>query len=137
MEALAQCWFTRVHRPERDRHRADDGSITSTCRYCRQPLVSWDRGTWSLATGLDMGRLAELTLGRTLTVVDKYDDLIVRRFPIRHLDDEDAVEAFKLELRAQFGLDDPDTTLVLRDSAPPPRKRRVRPAAGELSPDPG
>ena len=74
--------------------------------------------------------MAELTGGRTLTLLDASDDLIVRRFPIRHLDNEADVEAFKQELRAQYGLDEPGTTLVLRDSAPP-RKRKIR-----LSPPP-
>ncbi|WP_067612719.1 hypothetical protein [Novosphingobium sp. FSW06-99] len=130
MEALAQCWFTRVHRPVRDRHRDSDGSMVSTCRYCHRQLVSWDRSNWNLAGGLDVSRLAELTGGRTLTLLDASDDLIVRRFPIRHLDNEADVEAFKQELRAQYGLDEPGTTLVLRDSAPP-RKRKIR-----LSPPP-
>jgi hypothetical protein len=136
MEALTQCWFTRVHRPERERHRESDGSLTSTCRYCHRPLVSWDRENWNLSNGLDVSRLAELTTGRTLTLIDMLDDLIVRRFPIRHLEDEAAVEAFKQELREQYGLDEPGSTLVLRDSSPPPRKRRIRPSAGDPLPPP-
>lgn len=130
MEALTQCWFTRVHRPERERHRQDDGSLTSTCRYCHRPLVSWDRDNWNLANGLDVSRLAELTSGRTLTVIDTLEDLIVRRFPVRHLDSEAAIDTFKQELRTQYGLDDPGTTLVLRDSAPPAkRKPRTQPGS--------
>ena len=137
MQALAQCWFTRVHRPERERHRADDGSLASTCRYCRRALVSWDRETWNLADGLDVSRLAELTSGRTLTVIDMVDDLIVRRFAIRHLEDEAAVDAFKQDVRTQYGLDDPASTLVLRDSAPTPRKRKIRPDPGSALPGAG
>ena len=133
MEALTQCWFTRVHRPVRERHRHDDGSLTSTCRYCSRPLVTWDHVNWNLSNGLDMSRLAELTSGRTLTLIDTSEDLIVRRIPIRHLVNEDDVEAFKLELRAQYGLDDPATTLVLRDSAPS-RKRKSRFQPGAESP---
>lgn len=136
MVALTQCWFTRVHRPERERHRESDGSLTSSCRYCHRPLVSWDRENWNLSNGLDVSRLAELTSGRTLTLIDMLDDLIVRRFPIRHLEDEAAVEAFKQELREQYGLDEPGTTLVLRDSSPPPRRRRVRPGPGDPVPPP-
>jgi len=138
MVALTQCWYTRVHRPMRERHRDSDGSLTSNCRYCNRPLVSWDRENWSLSGGLDVSRLADMTSGRTLTVIDMLDDLVVRRFPVRHLDNEADVDALKQELRAQYGLDEPGTTLVLRDSAPP-RKRRIRfPAAPhEPAPDPG
>eukprot|EP01042_Synura_sphagnicola_P023809 gene23809-30399_t len=89
-----------------------------------RPLISWDHETWNLANGLDMSRLTELTSGRTLTLIDMVDDLIVRRFAIRDLYDEAAVEAFKQDLRRQYGLDNPASTLVLRDSAPPLRKRR-------------
>jgi hypothetical protein len=136
MVALTQCWYTRVHRPERERHRDDDGSLTSTCRYCHRHLVSWDRGHWTLADGLDVSRLVELTSGRTLTLIDEVDDLIVRRFPIRHLDCEADVDAFKQQLREQYGLDDPGSALVLRDSAPArKRKPRIQPG-GDPRPDP-
>ena len=129
-EALTQCWFTRVHRPVRERHRDADGSMTSTCRYCHRPLVSWDHANWNLSNGFDVSRLVELTSGRTLTLIDTMGDLIVRRIPIRHLPDEDAVNAFKLELRAQYALNDPDTTLILIDSAPRASRRgRPKPAA--------
>jgi hypothetical protein len=137
MQALTQCWYTRAHRPVKERHRGEDGSLTSTCRYCERALVSWDRVNWNLADGLDVSRLAELTNGRTLTLIDTVEDLIVRRFPIRHLVDEAEVEAFKQDLRAQYGLDDPGTSLVLRDSAPPLRKRRIRIDPGEPAPGPG
>jgi len=136
MEALTQCWFTRVHRPVRERHRDDDGALTSMCRYCHRPLVSWDHANWNLANGLDMSRLAELTGGRTLTLIDSLEDLIVRRFSIRHLETEAEVDAFKQELRAQYALDEPGTTLVLRDSAPP-RKRKPRFQPGSDAPPPG
>jgi hypothetical protein len=134
MVALTQCWYTRVHRPVRERHRDSDGSVTSTCRYCDRPLVTWDHHSWNLANGLDVSRLAELTSGRTLTLIDMLEDLIVRRFPIRHLDNEADVEALKRELRDQYGLDEPGSSLVLRDSAPP-RKRKVRfPPGAEARP---
>ncbi len=137
MQALTQCWFTRVHRPERERHRQGDGSLTSSCRYCQRALVSWDRENWVLSGGLDVSRLAEMTSGRTLTLIDMVDDLIVRRFSIRHLEDEAAVDAFKQEVRMQYAMDDPASTLVLRDSAGTPRKRRTRPGTGEPLPGPG
>jgi hypothetical protein len=137
MVALTQCWFTRAHRPVRERHRDSDGSLTSTCRYCHRPLVSWDRENWNLANGLDVSRLVELTSGRTLTLIDMLDDLIVRRFPIRHLDNEADVEALKQELRVQYGLGDPGSTLVLRDSSPPRKRRlRIQPGSGDPLSDP-
>ncbi len=127
MEALTQCWFTRVHRPERERRRQSDGSVASTCRYCHRQLVSWDRENWSLSDGLNVSRLAETTNGRTLTLIDMVEDLIVRRISIRHLETEAEVDAFKAELATQYGLNEPGSTLVLRDSAPPARKRKSRP----------
>jgi len=139
MEALTQCWFTRVHRPVRERHRDSDGSVTSTCRYCDRPLVSWDRQNWNLSNGFDVSRLVELTSGRTLTLMDTLGDLIVRRFSIRHLETEAEVDAFKQDLRAQYGLDDPDTTLELLDSEPRARRTRAKPVppdAGTALPDP-
>ncbi|KUR76550.1 hypothetical protein AQZ50_13345 [Novosphingobium sp. Fuku2-ISO-50] len=126
MEALTQCWYTRMHRPERARHRESDGSVTSTCRYCRRPLVSWDRVNWSLSNGLDVSHLAEITSGRTLTLIDTLDDLIIRRFPVRHLGSEAEVDALKQELRAEYALDEPGSTLVLRDSAQPRGRRRAK-----------
>jgi hypothetical protein len=141
MEALTQCWFTRVHRPERERHRDSDGSVTSACRYCRRPLVSWDRVNWNLSNGLDVSRLAEITSGRTLTLIDTLDDLIIRRFPVRHIGSEAEVDALKQELRTEYALDEPGSTLVLRDSAQPRGRRRAKappealPPIAPLSPD--
>lgn len=133
MEALTQCWFTRVHRPERERHRESDGSVSSTCRYCQRPLVSWDRVNWNLSNGLDVSHLAEITSGRTLTLIDTLDDLIIRRFPVRHLGSEAEIEALKQELRAEYALDEPGSTLVLRDSAQPRGRRRAK-AQAEIPP---
>jgi hypothetical protein len=47
------------------------------------------------------------------------------------LNDEEAIDAFKLELREKYGIDDEDTTLELRDSAGAKRKtvRKVTHAA--------
>ncbi len=137
MEALPQCWFTRVHRPDRERHRQADGSVTGTCRYCQRALISWDRENWGLSDGLDVSRLVEMTTGRTLTLVDTLGDLIVRRFPVRHLGSEAEIDAFKNDLRAQYGLDDADTTLELRDSAPlrARRKARIQPGVSLPMPD--
>lgn len=134
MEALTQCWFTRIHRPERERHRESDGSLTSTCRYCHRPLVTWDRVHWNLANGIDVSRLAELATGRILTLIDTLDELILRRFSVGHLQTEEEIDAFKAELRAEFGLDEPGSTLELRDSAPRRAKRKVPPAVAAPPP---
>lgn len=116
-QALTQCWFTRIHRPERARAHAGDGSTTSTCRYCRRAIVSWDRAHWSLADGFDVTRLAETVSGRFLTLYDAAGDFVVHRYPVGHLADEAAVEAFKAALAAEHGLDDEGSTLSLLDSA--------------------
>lgn len=129
MEALTPCWYTRVHRPVRARTHGEDGSVSSTCRYCNQPLISWNRRDWSLDTGINMSRLAEQTCGRMLTLVDPQSDMVVRRIALGHLESEDAITAFKAEIAAQFGLDEPDNTLELRDSAIPGRRLRTKPPA--------
>lgn len=131
MEALTQCWFTRIHRPERARHREPDGSVRSTCRYCQRAIVSWDREAWSLSDGFDVSRLAETASGRFLTLYDTAGDFVVHRYTVAHLNDEEAITAYKLQLREEYGLDDPDTTLELRDSQRRPGKgaaRRSKPA---------
>jgi hypothetical protein len=75
MEALTQCWFTRVHQPERKRHREADGSVSSLCRHCHRPIISWNRLNWFLAGGFNLTRLAE-TAARFITVLDREDDYI-------------------------------------------------------------
>lgn len=123
MESLTKCWFTREHLPDRVRRHESDGSLHSTCRYCRRPVVTWDRRNWSLANGIDLSRLAEMAGGRVLTLIDTLSDYVVRRFTVAHLASEEEVEAYKLDLRAQYRVDEPDSALELRDSAPP-RVRR-------------
>ncbi|MDF8333161.1 hypothetical protein [Novosphingobium cyanobacteriorum] len=130
-EALTQCWFTRIHLPERHRHKEADGSTSSTCRYCHRPIVSWSKDAWSLATGLDVSRLAATASGRYLWLHDREADYVIHRYTVKHLNDEEAIEAFKERLRAEYNLDDPDTTLVLMDSHPPKRKRPVRKAGAK------
>ena len=126
MEALTQCWFTRVHLPERAREHYDDGSVISSCRYCQRRIVSWTSNTWSLADGFNVSRAAELACGRYLTLQDVASDYVVRRFAVAHLPDEEAVAAYKNELREQFGLDDPESTLDLLDSQSPARRVPAR-----------
>jgi hypothetical protein len=119
VEALKQCWFTREHRPARERHREQDGSYTSTCRYCHRDLVSHDRETWSLAGEFDPTLLSQ---GRVLTLIDTYEDLIIRRVSVRDVANEADVDVIKKDLRARYGVDDPGSTLILRDSGNPRRR---------------
>lgn len=137
-EALTQCWFTREHRPTALRHHEDDGSTFSLCRHCGRRIVSWAKHRWSIADGLDISRLAETTNGRFLTVLDSEDDLVVRRFTLAHLADEEAIVAFKAELRKRYAMDEPGSDLTLIDSAqtsPPRRGRKAIQAPAFRAPD--
>ena len=125
-EALTQCWYTREHRPTALRYHEDDGSTFSICRYCGRRIVTWGKHRWSIADGLDVSRLAETVVGRFLTVLDKADELVVRRFTVDHLPDEAAIDVFKDELRERYAMDEPGSDLTLVDSAEeqPPRRTR-------------
>ena len=128
-EALTQCWFTREHHPTAVRYHEDDGATFSLCRHCGRRIVSWGKHHWSIADGLDIAHLAETTNGRFLTVLDSADDLVVRRFTIDHLPDEDAIAAFKAELRERYCMDEPGSDLTLIDSAQiKPARRSKAPA---------
>ena len=124
--ALSQCWFTREHQPNAVRFHEDDGSTFSICRHCGRRIVTWGKHRWSIADGLDISRLAETTTGRFLTVLDKADELVVRRFTVDHLPDEAAIELFKDELRERYGMDEPGSDLTLIDSAMTKPARRAR-----------
>ena len=126
--APTQCWFTREHRPTALRHHEDDGSTFSICRHCGRRIVSWGKHRWSIADGLDISRLAEAINGRFLTVLDSADDLVVRRFTLEHLADEEAIEAFKRELRERYAMNEPGSDLTLIDSAQTASPRRGRKA---------
>ena len=125
-EALTQCWYTREHRPTALRYHEDDGSTFSICRHCGRRIVTWGRHRWSIADGLDISRLTETVVGRFLTVLDKADELVVRRFTVDHLPDEAAIAVFKDELRERYGMDEPGSDLTLIDSAEVTPKRRLR-----------
>jgi hypothetical protein len=80
--------------------------------------------------------LAETVTGRFLTVLDSADEFVVRRFTVDHLADEEAVEAFKLELRERYGMDEPGNDLTLLDSADrkAPSPRKASPMASRAGP---
>lgn len=121
--ALSQCWFTRAHQPTAWRAHEDDGGIYSICRHCGRRIVTWGRHRWSIADGFDVSHLAETVTGRLLTVLDSADEFVVRRFTVDHLPDEAAIDAFKLELRERYGMDEPGSDLTLLDSAEKKAKR--------------
>lgn len=135
--ALSQCWFTRAHQPTAWRAHEDDGGIYSICRHCGRRIVTYGKHRWSIADGLDVARLAETVTTRFLTVLDSADELVVRRFTVDHLPDEEAIEAFKLELRERYGMDEPGSDLTLLDSADKKaaRPRKVPPMAARAAPD--
>lgn len=116
MLALTQCWYTRKHVPDGPRHRADDGSVTSHCRHCTKKIVSWQKGSWYLADGFNVTRLAESTQRRFLYLLDIADDMIVARYPVGHLDSEEAIEEYKQQLREEHELDEKHGEYVLLDS---------------------
>lgn len=133
--ALSQCWFTRQHQPTAWRAHEDDGAIYSICRHCGRRIVTYGKHSWSIADGLNVTRLAETVTTRFLTVLDSADELVVRRFTVDHLPDEEAIDAFKLELRERYGMDEPGSDLTLLDSAdkkvPRPRKAPPMPVRRE------
>lgn len=116
MLALTQCWFTRTHLPENKKHREEDDSWTSYCRYCGRKIVSWDKSSWSLAGGFNVSRLAETTRTRYLYLVDLGDDFVVARFVVTHLESEEAIEDYKQQLMIEHNVHEPGSGLVLRDS---------------------
>jgi hypothetical protein len=123
MRALTQCWFTKAHVPESRRgHKEDDGSRSSYCVHCGRPILTWDSQRWFLADGFNVTRLLETASGRHLFLFDAADDLIVARFPVAHLNDEAALDAYKLELSEKHGVNLPGSNLELLDTGAPATK---------------
>ncbi|MBC2670780.1 hypothetical protein ACFOON_06110 [Novosphingobium piscinae] len=116
MKALTQCWFTRVHMPEARPYKEDDGTLTSYCRHCERPILSWDRHRWFLADGFNITRLAETVSGRFVVLLDSIDETIVGRWSIAHIEDPAEIEAFKAAIIEQHGVGQPGTSLELYDS---------------------
>lgn len=120
MLALTQCWFTRTHIPAHAGRRDGDGVYRSECRHCDRPVISWDKQAWHLAEGFNLLSLYQGMEKPFLYLIDTRNDFVVARFPIDHLGFEDEVEAFAEQVRADNGVDDPESALALRDS----RKRK-------------
>lgn len=129
MKALTQCWFTRMHIPESRAQREDDGSHTSWCRHCERPIVSWDKARWFLADGFNVTHLAETVGGRFLFVLDSAEEAVIARYPVQHIADDAGLEAYRQELRARHGIDQPGSGLELHDSGASPAARRKVAAA--------
>ena len=120
MRALTQCWFTRAHVPEsRRRHKEEDGSRTSHCAHCGRAILTWDNQRWFLADGFNVTRLVETAGGRHLFLFDRADDMVIARFPVSHIAEPDALEAYKQELREKHGVDQPGSDLELLDTGAP------------------
>ena len=117
MLALTQCWYTRNHVPEGRAHREGDNSYSSHCRYCGRPIFSRNKQVWHLADGFDLTQFEDVKGPRHLYLLDVTDDFVLGRFPVDHLENEEAVEAFKQQLREQHHADAPDSSVVLLDSA--------------------
>ena len=116
MLALTQCWFTRVHIPERRPVAAEDGSHSAVCRHCAKRIVSWAKGRWHLADGFNVTHLAETCGTRYLYIVDTLDDLVIARFPVNHLESEAGIKAYAMELRIAHRIDEAGSGVALRDS---------------------
>lgn len=127
MLALTQCWFTRTHVPEGRGHRESDGTSTSHCRHCGRPILRRQgQGNWRLADGIDLDELAEASAKRFLYLLDVTDDFVIARFPVHQMESEEAIEAYKADLREQHGTDLPGSPLVLKDSAEKRQAARLR-----------
>lgn len=117
MPALKPCWFSRIHRPSgRSCSHGQDGAHVSTCRHCGKRIISWTRKQWQLADGFNITRLIETTGTRFLYLVDHLDDMVLARFPVTHLESEDDIKAYALELKEAHHVDDAGSCLMLLDS---------------------
>ncbi len=134
MPALTQCWYTRAHVPDGRRRKTGDGAQESHCRHCGKRITSWDGRSWHPADGFNVSRLAETANARFLYLIDVDDDVVIARFLVAHLEGEQAIAAYREELRRQHGLDEPGCTIELRDSMSGTGGRRRRSAASAARP---
>ncbi|MDE2620584.1 MAG: GGDEF domain-containing protein [Sphingomonadales bacterium] len=122
MLALTQCWFTRTHVPAYAGRKNAEGVFRSDCRHCDRPIISWDKKGWHLAEGFNLLSVYQGMEKPFLYLIDTRNDFVVARFPIDHLETEPEVEAYMEQIKADNGVNDPDSSLALRDS----RKRKFR-----------
>ncbi|MBC2667931.1 GGDEF domain-containing protein [Novosphingobium piscinae] len=122
MLALTQCWFTRTHVPAYAGRKNGEGVFRSDCRHCDRPIISWDKKAWHLAEGFNLMSVYQGMDKPFLYLIDTRNDFVVARFPIDHLETEPEVEAFAEQIKLDNGVNDPDSSLALRDS----RKRKFR-----------
>ncbi|MBC2662693.1 GGDEF domain-containing protein [Novosphingobium flavum] len=122
MLALTQCWFTRTHVPAYPGRKNAEGVFRSDCRHCDRPIISWDKKAWHLAEGFNLLSVYQGMEKPFLYLIDTRNDFVVARFPIDHLETEPEVEAYMEQIKADNGVNDPESSLALRDS----RKRKFR-----------
>ncbi|RVU03900.1 hypothetical protein EOE18_13655 [Novosphingobium umbonatum] len=113
--ALTSCWFTRHHAPLMMPKARVDDSFYAQCRHCKRPIFSMDGKQWHIDGGFNAETLGDAATS-FLSIVDDLDAVIVARVPVPLSASEEDVEALKLKLREQYGLDEPGNTLSLRDN---------------------
>jgi hypothetical protein len=101
--------------PAGRKHREPDGSFSSECRYCHKPITSWGKSDWYLADGFNISRLRDSTGGNFLYVIDIVDELVIARYLTDHIKNAAELRAYRQELSRVHGLDEPGSTLQIRD----------------------
>ncbi|MDE1918432.1 MAG: hypothetical protein KGH96_20390 [Sphingomonadales bacterium] len=115
--AMASCWYTRDHRPSQTPPLSRDGEPTyARCRHCHRDIASHNGQDWHIAGGFNAEAAGRNHAQAFLSVVDVLDEIVVARFPIGAMNDEDEIRAFKAQLRLRYAMDAPESMLELRDS---------------------
>jgi hypothetical protein len=115
--AMAQCWYTREHRPAQNQRPREDGRpVYARCCHCHRDISSLNGRLWEIAGGFNAEAAGHSRARAFLSVVDVVDEMVIARFPIGAIPDEAGVQALRARLRLRYGLDEPASTLVLRDS---------------------
>jgi hypothetical protein len=115
--AMTPCWYTREHLPaDAPRFLREGGPAYARCRHCHRDIVSSDQRHWDIAGGFDAEAAGLSRAAAYLSVVDVVDEMVIARVPIGKIPDEAGVQALRLQLRADYRMDQADSALVLRDS---------------------
>jgi len=117
---MAACWYLRAHGPAHaPRPREDGRMLYARCCHCHRDIASMDGRHWAIAGGFDPEAAGRQRARAFLSVVDVVDEIVLARFPIGTVPDERGVLALRAHLRRRYRLDEPGSTLVLRDSRNP------------------
>lgn len=112
---LTPCWYARDHHPMHPPYVLEHGELAhDRCRHCHRPIFSADLRRWHIDGGFNMESWETTWTRAYLAVVDEQQERVIARFPIDHLP-EQSLGALRERLRGDFRIDDPDSTLVLRD----------------------